>query len=214
VTEAEEEMVAERAPDRAELGSARHEIARQMPPQDRVAGEREPVEHECPSEEEVPAAPHRQPLMAREGRPVREAAVLDPESPVAGGPQDAGRIEVAPEHVRDALEGPPRRPLGAHREDRSLPVRPLAPVERGMRVEDLKTAQNQDRHAEDGDPMGQTGGKPMAVHEQRLHGPTVARLDPRTRRPRTLGLTNQNWPRVPEPTIGRRTSSYSPSPRG
>src|SRR5207302_9640386 len=122
------------------------------------------------------------------------AAVLDPESPVAGGPQDAGRVEVAPEHVRDALEGPPRRPLGSHGEDRSLPVRPLAPVERGMRVEDLKAAQNQDRHAEDGDPMGQTGGQPMAVHEQGLHALTVTRLEPRAWPSTQVGLTERNVP--------------------
>src|SRR5439155_18334948 len=208
VTEAEEEVVAEGAPDRAELGPARHEIALQMPPQDGVAGERDPVEHEGPGKEKVPAAPHRQPLMAREGRPVRKAAVLDPEHPVAGGPQDAGGVKIAAKHARDALEGSPRHPLGAHGEDRSLPVRPLAPVERGMRVENLKAAQDQDRHAEDGDPMAQTGGKPMAVHEQGLHALTVTQLEPRACRPRRWGSLSRMY-RFGAASISRPRAYFS-----
>ena len=49
--------------------------------------------------------------------------------------------------------------IGHHRFDRKnrpVPVRTFTQVESGMRVEDLKTAHDQNRQAEDIDPMGKT----------------------------------------------------------
>src|SRR5579883_2618231 len=164
-------MIPDRARDMREIAAARHEIAREMPRRDRVDGVDEAVDHEDPGEEEMPAPAHCEPLRSRQSGPARKAPRREIARLVARQSQDARRIDLVPENGRHADFVP--RPIAsrAHLQQRLLEARPIAPIERGMGVEDLQPAHEQDRHADEIDPVRRTDDQAMTIDRLATRSP-------------------------------------------
>src|SRR5208282_2914207 len=103
---------------------------------DQVYDINEPVQHEDPGEEEVPAPAHRQILLGRKRRPGGKAALLQVAVLVARGAQEAGRFERMPEYRRHAGSRIAIVVLaGREREERLVEIGLLPPGQRRIGVE-------------------------------------------------------------------------------
>ena len=71
-----------------------------MAAEDEVREIDEPVEHQNPGEEEMPAPPHRQILVRRQRRPGRKAALFKSAVIPTRGAEHASRVEGVPEDRR------------------------------------------------------------------------------------------------------------------
>src|SRR6267143_2028619 len=160
---AEPQVIADRVAEAAEVARPGQKIVREVMTRERVDGKAEAGEDENPGEQEMPATSHGQPLAARESRPAREASLAEAFS-VARRAEDAGRLELETEYLREPLELAARRVNGLERENGAIGVGSLAPIEGGVGVEDLKTAERQDQQAKDDDPVCDPSRERMPVH--------------------------------------------------
>ena len=68
-------MIDDRARNRPDVGEARPEVANMAAP-DQIGEINEPVEHQNPGEEEMPAPPHRKVLIRGQSRPGWKAVLF------------------------------------------------------------------------------------------------------------------------------------------
>ena len=111
----------------------------------------EAIQHQEPSEKEVPTPPGREVLVARDGDPAWKGARRDlPGFP--GGAEHACRVEGLAEHhhLTD------KSVLGLARPNRqrwAVEIGAIANIERRMRIEDLQPAHQEERETHGVDPM-------------------------------------------------------------
>ena len=154
-------MIDDCARNRADVGCARPEVAN-VATADEIGEIDEPVEHENPGEEEMPAPPHRQILISRQRRPGRKAALFQLPVVAARRAKEAGRIEWAAEDRRHAGSRIAIVVLARRqRKERMVEIRRRAPGQRRIRIEDLHAAHQQHDKAPCIDPMADT-------HERRM----------------------------------------------
>ena len=121
---------------------------------DQIREINEPVEHENPREEEVPATPHRKVLIGRQSRPGWKAVLFQFAVSASRGAEDTGRIEWVAEDRRHA----PRRIAVVvlarrQREEGMLETGCRTPGQRGVGIEDLQPAHQKGDKADRIDPV-------------------------------------------------------------
>ncbi len=157
----ETQVVFDRAADAAQLAARGQQIARQVAAGERVQQVGDAVDDEHPGKEEVPMARHRQPLRPRHRGPTRKAARARLAIRLRHTEHAGGLPRVPCERGRADRAG--RRVLDPDRQPRRARVGVIAPVQRRVRVEDVQTTHQQDRQADDVDPMHHAHGQAVAV---------------------------------------------------
>ena len=127
----------------------------------------ESVQQEEPGEKEVPAAPHGEVAVTGKRRPPRNAALLVSALGITAEPEQARGIEVPAEQRSNAVNLLVMRHW-PHGEDRLVEIRFLAEIKRGVGVEDLQAAHQQDQQHERVDPMGDAHRPRMAIDDLTL----------------------------------------------
>src|SRR5690349_7949158 len=106
----------------------------------------------------MPLPPHCKPSPARYGRPAGKRA-----HGVIRVPEYSGCIERVTEHCGDAFDLPVIQLHRTYREQRMVTVRPVAPIEGRMRVEDLQAAHHEDEEPDNVEPMGDPYRKTVPI---------------------------------------------------
>ena len=78
--------------------------------------------------------------------------------------KSARRIELMAEDGRDASYLTTLGLHGADGEERLVTIRPIAPVECGMGIEDLQPAHDENEQSDHVQPMAETDGERMSKH--------------------------------------------------
>src|SRR4029079_5443501 len=111
-----------------------------------------------PGEEQVPLPSHPQKFVARNGRPSRKGTARSIR--IA---ENSRGIELVGQDRCDAAYLAVLDLHGADREPRLITIGTVAPIEGGMRIENLQSAHNQDEEKRDIKPMANPYGESMAV---------------------------------------------------
>src|SRR5689334_5424240 len=154
----ESQMIHHIASDAAQIAQLRKQVPPKMPAGKGIQAEEQSVEHEDPGEEQVPLPSHGQPFAARNRRPGRERS--NRSSREAEHP---GGVERMAQHGGDPFDLASLHPHGFDGQNRPIAVRTLAPIERLMRVENLKSGHDENGEADDVEPMSETNRNGMPV---------------------------------------------------
>ena len=137
-------------------------VRKQIPPEvsleKSIEAKEESIDHKNPGKEQMPPPSHGQPLGAGKSGPTWETPC-----PFPGKSEHSGGVKDMPSHHCNPFTltafGFDRR----HCQERTIPIGAIAPIESGMRVENLKAAHDENQDAEGIDPVTKADGKEMAV---------------------------------------------------
>ena len=150
---------------RAEFAARRRKIAPEMTTEEAKQKIHRSIDHKEPRHEEVPIARDRE--VGAQDRPSRKSAAMRHSVGIIVDAKEAGRIDVVIADCRGAhglagfrIDVARNRKHGGH-----ATIAVIAPIERGMKIEELKPAHQQQCEAQHIDPMRNAHGYAVAIND-------------------------------------------------
>ncbi len=151
-------MILDRRSDLTDIRPCGHEITGEMSAAHRIDGKDQTIDNEDPCEEEIPLSPHRESFRARNCGPTGKGA-----PGAVRIAQHSCRIKGMSQNGRNPMEVAVGGFDGTNREQWLVAVGTISPIERGMSIEDLQAAHNENEDTDDIEPMTQTHRQRMSI---------------------------------------------------
>ena len=146
-------MVQDGLADVLEILPVGKEIPPEMPFEKSVEAKEDAIDHKNPGKEEMPTPSHGQPLLAGQCGPTWKAPC-----PLPGKAKHSSGVKGMPRHHGDSFALAAVASDRCHCQDGTIPIGAVAPIQGGMRIENLEPAHNQNREAEEIDPVTEADG--------------------------------------------------------